>query len=109
MSEDRIQRKIEHLTGIIRLARATLNDAERELANVAAAVWDALDGAPEPEGSKDAAALVQVRRYLERFNPGGTHAQDEMAQALENILDGAQVAWSPSDDERLPVEGESKS
>ena len=49
MSEDRIQRKIEHLTGIIRLARATLNDAERELANVAAAVWDALDGAPEPE------------------------------------------------------------
>ena len=49
MSEDRIQRKIEHLTGIIRLARATLNDAERELANVAAAVWDALDGAPESE------------------------------------------------------------
>ena len=49
MSEDRIQRKIEHLAGIIRLARATLNDAERELANVAAAVWDALDGAPEPE------------------------------------------------------------
>ena len=49
MSEDRIQRKIEHLTGIIRLARATLNDAERELANVAAAVWDALDVAPEPE------------------------------------------------------------
>lgn len=50
MSEDRIQRKIEHLTGIIRLARATLDDAERELANVAVAVWDALDGSPEPVG-----------------------------------------------------------
>lgn len=70
-------------------------------------VLAALDGAPEPEVSKDAAVLVQVRRYLERFNPGGTHAQNAMAQALENILDGAQVAWSPSDDAPLPVEGES--
>ena len=65
MSEDRIQRKIEHLTGIIRLARATLDDAERELANVAAAVWDALDGAPEPElfpGTNAALDRLAVRK-----------------------------------------------
>lgn len=53
------------------------------------------------EGARAIAVLGQVSRYLERFNPGGTHGQDAMAEALGNILAGAQVAWSPSDDRQL--------
>ena len=75
MSEDRIQRKIEHLTGIIRLARATLNDAERELANVAAAVWDALDGAPESEAPElFPGTNAALDRLTVRIEHGNFHA-----------------------------------
>lgn len=45
MSDERIERKIEHLTAILRAARSSLDDAERELANLAGATWDALDAA----------------------------------------------------------------
>ncbi len=67
-----------------------------------------LAGATAPNVELDAAraVIVQIRRYLERFNPGGTRAQDAMAQALENILGGEQVAWAPSDDKPLPDGGD---
>ena len=52
----------------------------------------------EPNASESAPVVAQLRRYLERYEGGGgTRGQMAVVDAIEGILDGEQVEWSPRD------------
>lgn len=58
---------------------------------------------PAPEPPKLDPVLVQLHRYMERYEDrrGATAGQRAVLDAIQSILDGGQVVWSPSDERRV--------